>query len=148
MAADEPLAEAETTTAIAEPEDIAGSNDTDIVSADVDAPEDEVVAVDEQVVADDIEAIKEWVEAFGLRPVVVPDIGDSMDGHLIDKPYSPLTLGGAPLAEIATMGESIATLVIGRSIAAAADRLEARTGVPAKNLLRKKPRTIPVLLAS
>ena len=80
---------------------------------------------------DDIEAIKEWVEAFGLRPVVVPDIGDSMDGHLIDKPYSPLTLGGAPLAEIATMGESIATLVIGRSIAAAADRLEARTGVPA-----------------
>ena len=57
MAADEPLAEAETTTAIAEPEDIAGSNDTDIVSADVDAPEDEVVSVDEQVVADDIEAI-------------------------------------------------------------------------------------------
>ena len=78
----------------------------------------------------DVEAIKEWIEAFGLRPVVVPDIGDSMDGHLVDKQYSPLTLGGAPLAEIAAMGESIATLAIGCSIGAAADRLEARTGVP------------------
>jgi nitrogenase molybdenum-iron protein NifN len=78
----------------------------------------------------DIEAVKEWIEAFGLRPLVVPDIGDSLDGHLIDKQHSPLTLGGAPLAEIAAMGESIATLVIGRSVSAAADRLEARTGVP------------------
>ncbi len=69
----------------------------------------------------DIEAVKEWIEAFGLRPLVVPDIGDSLDGHLIDKQHSPLTLGGAPLAEIAAMGESIATLVIGRSVSAAAD---------------------------
>lgn len=78
----------------------------------------------------DIEALKDWIEAFGLRPVVLPDLGDSMDGHLIEKQYTPLTLGGAPLAEIAAMGESIATLAIGRSIGAAADRLEARTGVP------------------
>lgn len=78
----------------------------------------------------DIEAIKEWIESFGLRPVVVPDVGDSMDGHLIDKQHTPLTLGGAPIAEIAAMGESIATLAIGRSIGAAANRLEARTGVP------------------
>ncbi|WP_153108742.1 nitrogenase iron-molybdenum cofactor biosynthesis protein NifN [Propionivibrio limicola] len=78
----------------------------------------------------DIEAIKEWIEAFGLRAVVVPDIGDSMDGHLTEKDYSALTIGGAPRCEIETMGESIATLAIGRSIAAAANLLEARTGVP------------------
>ena len=78
----------------------------------------------------DIEAIKDWIEAFGLRPAVVPDVGDSMDGHLIEKQHTPLTLGGAPLAEIAAMGESIATLAIGRSIGNAANRLEARTGVP------------------
>lgn len=78
----------------------------------------------------DIEAIKDWVEAFGLRPVVVPDIADSMDGHLIDKEYSPLTLGGVPKAEIESMGESIATFAIGRSIYMAADLLEQRTGVP------------------
>jgi nitrogenase molybdenum-iron protein NifN len=39
----------------------------------------------------DIEAIKEWIEAFGLRPIVVPDIGDSLDGHLTDAEYSALT---------------------------------------------------------
>lgn len=78
----------------------------------------------------DTEAIKEWVEAFGLRPVVLPDIGDSLDGHLVDAETTPLTLGGTPKGEIASMGESAATLVIGRSIHKAADLLKARTGVP------------------
>lgn len=88
------------------------------------------VLASSMLTAGDIEAIKEWIEAFGLRPVVVPDLGDSMDGHLTEKRHTPLTQGGAPLAEIAAMGESIATLAVGRSITAAANRLEARTGVP------------------
>ncbi len=78
----------------------------------------------------DIESIKEWIESFGLRPVVLPDIGDSLDGHLVDSDYSPLTLGGTPRRAIESMGESVATLVIGRSLGRAADLLKARTGVP------------------
>jgi len=78
----------------------------------------------------DIEALRDWIEAFGLRAVVLPDIGDSLDGHLVDAEFTPLTLGGTPRSEIAAMGESIATLVVGRSLGAAADRLKARTGVP------------------
>ncbi len=78
----------------------------------------------------DIEAIKEWIEAFGLRPVVVPDIGDSLDGHLAGAEYSALTIGGTPRTEIETLGESRATLVIGPSLQKAADILKARTGVP------------------
>ncbi len=78
----------------------------------------------------DIEAIKDWVEAFGLRPVVLPDIGDSLDGHLMDGKFSALTVGGTPKAEIESMGESIATLVIGRSLNRAADALKRRTTVP------------------
>ena len=78
----------------------------------------------------DIEAVKEWVEAFGLRPVVVPDIGDSLDGHLIEAEFSSLTIGGTPRSEIEIMGESAATLVIGPSLHKAADLLKARTGVP------------------
>ena len=78
----------------------------------------------------DIEALKEWIEAFGLRPVVLPDIGDSLDGHLMDGQFSALTVGGTPKAEIETMGESIATLVIGRSLNRAADALKRRTAVP------------------
>jgi nitrogenase molybdenum-iron protein NifN len=78
----------------------------------------------------DTEAIREWIEAFGLRPVMLPDIGDSLDGHMVDIETTPLTLGGTPRGEIAAMGESVATLVIGRSLAKAADLLQERTGVP------------------
>lgn len=78
----------------------------------------------------DIELLKDWIEAFGLRPVVLPDLGDALDGHLIDGQFSALTVGGTPTSEIATMGEAAATLVIGRSLEAAADLLKARTGVP------------------
>lgn len=78
----------------------------------------------------DIEAIKDWVEAFGLRPVVVPDIGDSLDGHLIEAEYSALTIGGTPRAEIEALGESVATLVVGPSLFTAADILKGLTAVP------------------
>ncbi len=78
----------------------------------------------------DVEAIKDWVEAFGLRPVAVPDLADSLDGHLIAEDFIPVTLGGTPISELATLGEAIATIVIGRSLKGAADLLAERSGVP------------------
>ena len=64
----------------------------------------------------DVEVVKELVEAFGLTPVVVPDLADSLDGHLTEEEFNPLTYGGTSVAEIETMGEADATLVIGRSL--------------------------------
>jgi nitrogenase molybdenum-iron protein NifN len=78
----------------------------------------------------DIEHIKELIEAFGLRPLVLPDIADSLDGHLAETETSPLTLGGTPVSEISSMGDSVATLVLGNSLFEAADLLKERTGVP------------------
>ena len=78
----------------------------------------------------DIEAIREWTEAFGLYAIVLPDIGDSLDGHLTEAEYSALTIGGTPRPEIESMGESVATLVIGPSLDKAAAILKTRTGVP------------------
>jgi nitrogenase molybdenum-iron protein NifN len=78
----------------------------------------------------DVEHIKELIEAFGLRPLVLPDIGDSLDGHLTEMESSPLTVGGTPVGDIASMGESIATLVLGNSMFESADLLKERTGVP------------------
>jgi nitrogenase molybdenum-iron protein NifN len=78
----------------------------------------------------DLEHIRELVEAFGLRPLVLPDIGDALDGHLTDSAFSPLTVGGTPVTEIPAMGESAATLVLGHSLHDAADLLRQRTGVP------------------
>jgi nitrogenase molybdenum-iron protein NifN len=78
----------------------------------------------------DVEHIKELIEAFGLRPLVLPDIGDSLDGHLTEVDTSPVTLGGTPVSDISSMDESIATLVLGNSLYDAADFLKAQTGVP------------------
>ncbi len=78
----------------------------------------------------DVEHIKELIEAFGLRPLVLPDIGDSLDGHLTEHESSPVTLGGTPVSDISSMGESIATLVLGNSLNEAADFLKSQTGVP------------------
>ncbi len=77
----------------------------------------------------DLEHIKKLVEAFGLRPLLLPDVGDALDGHLTESAFSPLTVGGTPVTEIATMGESAATLVLGHSLYEAADLLKTRTGV-------------------
>jgi nitrogenase molybdenum-iron protein NifN len=78
----------------------------------------------------DVEHLKEIIEAFGLRPLVLPDIGDSLDGHLTESESSPLTVGGTPVSDICTMGESIATLVLGNSLNEAADLLKHQTAVP------------------
>jgi nitrogenase molybdenum-iron protein NifN len=78
----------------------------------------------------DVEHLKELIEAFGLRPLVLPDIGDSLDGHLTEVDTSPVTLGGTPVSDIFSMGESIATLVLGNSLYEAADFLKVQTGVP------------------
>lgn len=78
----------------------------------------------------DIEHIKELIEAFGLRPLVLPDLADSLDGHLIEMENTPLTVGGTPVPDIASMGESVATLVLGNSLFDAADFLKEQTGVP------------------
>ena len=78
----------------------------------------------------DLEHLRDLVELFGLRPVLLPDIGDSLDGHLIADDFTPLTFGGTPVPEIASLNEAAHTIVVGRSLAAAADLLAERSGVP------------------
>jgi nitrogenase molybdenum-iron protein NifN len=59
----------------------------------------------------DLEALRDIFEQFQLRPVFVPDISDSLDGCLTDDDFSPVTIGGTPLSEMATLGDSLATIV-------------------------------------
>jgi len=78
----------------------------------------------------DLEHLKDLIESFGLRPLVLPDLSDSLDGHLPEQDFSPLTVGGARVRDLQTLGDSVATLVVGTSMDAAADLLAQRTGVP------------------
>lgn len=78
----------------------------------------------------DLEFISDSIDSFGLRPLLIPDLSGSLDGHLDEAAFNPLTTGGLSLAELATAGQSVATLVVGQSLHGAADALAARTGVP------------------
>lgn len=78
----------------------------------------------------DIDEIRDWIEAFDLDPVILPDVGNSLGGHLIDEGYSPLTYGGTTATEIRSMPQSAATLVIGASLDRAANALYAKTSIP------------------
>lgn len=78
----------------------------------------------------DLEALKDMIELFGLRPVLVPDLSDSLDGHLTETDFSPLTIGGTAVTELPELGNSLATLVVGASMNKAADLLLERSGVP------------------
>jgi nitrogenase molybdenum-iron protein NifN len=81
----------------------------------------------------DLEFISDSIESFGLRPLLIPDLSGSLDGHLDEAAFNPLTSGGLSLAELATAGQSAATLVVGQSLQGAADALAARTGVPQRS---------------
>lgn len=88
------------------------------------------VLVNASLTPGDLEYLRDLFALFGLRPVIFPDVGDSLDGHLTPEDFSPVTFGGTPVSEIQTLCESAHTIVIGRSLAAAADALTERTGVP------------------
>jgi len=75
----------------------------------------------------DIELLRSYVEAFGLQPVIVPDLSLSLDGHLADGDFSPVTQGGTSLRMIEQMGQNLATFVIGASLGRAAALLAQRS---------------------
>lgn len=77
----------------------------------------------------DIDEIRDILEAFGLEALVLPDLSGSLDGHIPDE-FTPTTLGGISLDEIADLGRSTHTIALGEQMRDAATALEAKTGVP------------------
>src|SRR5690606_12208092 len=77
----------------------------------------------------DIDEIRDILEAFGLDMLALPDLSGSLDGHIPDD-FTPTTLGGISLEEIASLGRSVHTIAVGEQMRDAAVALEAKTGVP------------------
>ncbi|TVQ43206.1 MAG: nitrogenase iron-molybdenum cofactor biosynthesis protein NifN [Gloeocapsa sp. DLM2.Bin57] len=73
----------------------------------------------------DVEEIKEIVTAFGLQPLVLPDLSGSLDGHLEDD-YQTVTSGGTSLTQLQSLSNSLYTLAIGESMSPAAAILSER----------------------
>jgi nitrogenase molybdenum-iron protein NifN len=77
----------------------------------------------------DLEELREIVEAFGLQPSFLPDLSGSLDGHIPDD-FTPTTIGGITVQEIAGLGRASWTIAIGEQMREAAEALEKKTGVP------------------
>ncbi|MFA5952195.1 MAG: nitrogenase iron-molybdenum cofactor biosynthesis protein NifN [Hyphomicrobium sp.] len=77
----------------------------------------------------DLDELRTIIEDFGLEPSFLPDLAGSLDGHIPDD-FSPTTIGGIGLEEIATMGQAAVTIAIGAQMRRAAEAMQAKTGVP------------------
>jgi len=61
----------------------------------------------------DLRYLREIVEGFGFSCVILPDYSETLDGPSW-KDYHPLPAGGTTVAEITSMGGSLASLSLGR----------------------------------
>ncbi|WP_445219960.1 nitrogenase iron-molybdenum cofactor biosynthesis protein NifN [Bradyrhizobium sp. Pa8] len=77
----------------------------------------------------DLDELRTIFEDFGLKPSFLPDIAGSLDGHIPDE-FTPTTIGGIGVDEIATMGQAAWTIAIGAQMRRAAETMQAKTGVP------------------
>jgi nitrogenase molybdenum-iron protein NifN len=77
----------------------------------------------------DGQEIKEMVQAFGLEPILVPDLSGSLDGHL-GASFAATPSGGTTLSQLRQLGRSAVTLAIGESMRPAAQILSERFGTP------------------
>jgi nitrogenase molybdenum-iron protein NifN len=77
----------------------------------------------------DIDELRDIFEAFGLEPLFLPDLSGSLDGHMPED-FTPTTIGGISVEDIASMGRSAWTIAIGEQMRPAAQALEAKAGVP------------------
>ncbi|MBP2294145.1 nitrogenase iron-molybdenum cofactor biosynthesis protein NifN [Azospirillum rugosum] len=76
----------------------------------------------------DVEELRDIIEGFGLTPIFLPDLSLSMSGRQPDD-FTATSLGGVTVEQIAAMGASEATLVVGEHMKVAAAALELKTDV-------------------
>jgi nitrogenase molybdenum-iron protein NifN len=84
----------------------------------------------------DIRYLKEVLRDFGLMGIILPDISETLDGPATAE-YEKIPAGGTPLADIAAMGRSRATLEFGRTLdpaLSAGESLARHFGVPRYSL--------------
>ena len=77
----------------------------------------------------DLDEIREMIGAFGLSPVILPDLSGSLDGHVPDQ-WIATSFGGTSVDDIRTLGQCVACLAIGEQMRPAAELLGEKSGMP------------------
>lgn len=79
----------------------------------------------------EVEELRNVFAGFGLRPVIFPDLGDSLYGYLTDFDFSPCSIGGTTVEEIETLADSAFVVSIGRSMRKTAHWFAEKNGLEA-----------------
>ncbi len=77
----------------------------------------------------DLDELRTIIEDFGLEPTFLPDLSGSLDGHIPDD-FTPTTIGGVGVEEVAAMGQAGWTIAIGAQMRLAAEAMKKKTGNP------------------
>ena len=77
----------------------------------------------------DLDELRTIIEDFGLEPSFLPDLAGSLDGHIPEE-FTPTTIGGIGVEEVATMGNAAWTIAIGAQMRRAAEALNKKAGTP------------------
>ncbi|MBW8192590.1 nitrogenase iron-molybdenum cofactor biosynthesis protein NifN [Neiella marina] len=80
--------------------------------------------------AADIDLLRRYIESFGFDAKILPDLSQSLDGHVDGGDFSPTSSGGIPVQAIESMSASVATLVIGESLLSTGQWLQQQHQVP------------------
>ena len=79
----------------------------------------------------DLDELRTIIGDFGLEPSFLPDLAGSLDGHIPEE-FTPTTIGGIGVEEVAMMGHASWTIAIGAQMRRAAEALEKKAGTPFK----------------
>jgi nitrogenase molybdenum-iron protein NifN len=79
----------------------------------------------------DLDELRTIFEDFGLEPSFLPDLAGSLDGHIPEE-FTPTTIGGIGVEDVAAMGYASWTIAIGAQMRPAAEAMEKKTGIPFK----------------
>ncbi|WP_026607451.1 nitrogenase iron-molybdenum cofactor biosynthesis protein NifN [Methylocapsa acidiphila] len=90
-----------------------------------------VVLPGSQYTPGDLDELRDIIEGFGFEPLFLPDLAASLDGHIPDD-FTPTSLGGISLEEIAALGDAAHCIALGSHMKLAAETLQKKAGVPFK----------------
>jgi len=94
-------------------------------------PKKLVVLPGSQYTPGDLDELRDIIEGFGFEPLFLPDLSASLDGHIPDD-FTPTSLGGISLEEIAELGNASHAIALGSHMELAAETLKKKAGVPYK----------------
>lgn len=77
----------------------------------------------------DFTVLREVFEDFGMKPIMIPDLGSSLDGHLDGRGYAQITSGGVEMNDLLGICESEFNVVIGLSLRKSIKTINILTGL-------------------